>query len=81
MIKDEQEALKRLTDAGFDREALTNTKIKGIGDLERTVGKKPLAVLLDGVIVKPQGAPTLAPENDKREPIQPTLDMFEELNS
>jgi hypothetical protein len=81
VIKDEQEALKRLTDAGFDREALTNTKIKGIGDLERTVGKKPLAVLLDGVIVKPQGAPTLAPENDKREPIQPTLDMFEELNS
>ena len=81
VIKDEQEALKRLTDAGFDREALINTKIKGIGDLERTVGKKPLTVLLDGVIIKPQGAPTLAPESDKREPIQPTLDMFEELNS
>lgn len=81
VIKDEAEALKRLTKAGFDREALINTKIKGIGDLERTVGKKPLTVLLDGVIVKPQGAPTLAPESDKREPIQPTLDMFEELNS
>lgn len=81
VIKDEAEALKRLTDAGFDREALINTKIKGIGDLERTVGKKPLAVLLDGVIIKPQGAPTLAPESDKREPIQPTLDMFEKLNS
>jgi hypothetical protein len=81
VIKDEAEALKRLTDAGFDREALINTKIKGIGDLERTVGKKPLTVLLDGVIIKPQGAPTLAPESDKREPIQPTLDMFEELNS
>ena len=81
VIKDEAEALKRLTEAGFDRETLINTKIKGIGDLERTVGKKPLTVLLDGVIVKPQGAPTLAPESDKREPIQPTLDMFEELNS
>lgn len=81
VIKDEAEALKRLTEAGFDREALIDTKIKGIGDLERTVGKKPLTVLLDGVIVKPQGAPTLAPESDKREPIQPTLDMFEELNS
>lgn len=81
VIKDEAEALKRLTEAGFDREALINTKIKGIGDLERTVGKKPLTVLLDGVIIKPQGAPTLAPESDKREPIQPTLDMFEELNS
>lgn len=81
VIKDEAEALKRLTEAGFDREALIDTKIKGIGDLERTVGKKPLTVLLDGIIVKPQGAPTLAPESDKREPIQPTLDMFEELNS
>lgn len=81
VIKDEAEALKRLTEAGFDREALINTKLKGIGDLERTVGKKPLTVLLDGVIIKPQGAPTLAPESDKREPIQPTLDMFEELNS
>lgn len=81
VIKDEAEALKRLTEAGFDRETLINTKIKGIGDLERTVGKKPLTVLLDDVIIKPQGAPTLAPESDKREPIQPTLDMFEELNS
>lgn len=81
VIKDEAEALKRLTEAGFDREALIDMKIKGIGDLERTVGKKPLTVLLDGVIVKPQGAPTLAPESDKREPIQPTLDMFEDLNS
>ena len=81
VIKDEAEALKRLTEAGFDREALINTKIKGIGDLERTVGKRPLTVLLDDVIIKPQGAPTLAPESDKREPIQPTLDMFEELNS
>lgn len=81
VIKDEAEALKRLTEAGFDREDLINTKIKGIGDLERTIGKKPLTVLLDDVIIKPQGAPTLAPESDKREPIQPTLDMFEELNS
>lgn len=80
VIKDEAEALKRLTEAGFDREALINTKIKDIGDLERTVGKKPLMVLLDGVIIKPQGAPTLAPESDKREPIQPTLDMFEKLS-
>lgn len=81
VIKDEAEALKRLTEAGFDRETLINTKIKGIGDLEQIVGEKPLTVLLDGVIIKPQGAPTLARESDKREPIQPTLDMFEELDS
>lgn len=81
VIKDEAEALKRLTEAGFDREALINTKIKGIGDLERLVGKKPLATTLDGLIVKPQGLPTLVPESDKREELSPTIDDFEELNS
>lgn len=81
VIKDEAEALRRLTEAGFDREALVSTRMKGIGDLERTVGKKPLAVLLDGVIARPPGAPTLAPESDGREPVQPVLDMFGEPGS
>ena len=62
-------------------EDITNSKLKGIGDLERLVGKKPLAATLDGLIVKPQGLPTLAPESDKREELSPTIDDFEELNS
>ena len=45
------------------------------------VGKKPLAATLDGLIVKPQGLPTLAPESDKREELSPTIDDFDGLNS
>lgn len=81
VIKDEEEAVKRLSDLGFDPDSLKNHKLKGIGDLEKMVGKRPLAVALDGIIIKPKGAPTLALESDKRESIQPTIGMFDKLNS
>ena len=81
VITDEEEAVKRLSELGFEPDSLKNHKLKGIGDLEKMVGKKPLAVTLDELIVKPKGAPTLALESDKREAIQPTIDMFDELNS
>lgn len=81
VITDEEEAVKRLSELGFDPDSLKNHKLKGIGDLEKMVGKRPLAAALDGIIVKPKGAPTLALESDKREAIQPTIDMFDELNT
>ena len=81
VINDTETAIERLKAIGFSTEDVTNSKLKGIGDLERLVGKKPLAATLDGLIVKPQGLPTLAPESDKREEISPTIDDFEELNS
>lgn len=81
VINDTEAAIERLKAIGFSTEDVTNRKLKGIGDLERLVGKKPLATTLDGLIVKPQGLPTLAPESDKREALSPTIDDFEELNS
>lgn len=81
VINDTETAIERLNAIGLSTEDITNHKLKGIGDLERLVGKKPLAVILDGLIVKPQGLPTLAPESDKREELSPTIDDFEELNS
>lgn len=81
VITDEEEAVKRLSELGFEPDSLKNHKLKGLGDLEKMVGKRPLAVTLDELIIKPKGAPTLAPESDKREAIQPTIDMFDQLNS
>lgn len=81
VITDEEEAVKRLSDLGFDPDSLKNHKLKGIGDLEKMVGKRPLTVTLDGLIIKPKGAPTLVPESDKREAIEPTIGMFDELNT
>ena len=81
VINDTETAIERLKAIGLSIEDVTNRKLKGIVDLERLVGKKPLAATLDGLIVKPQGLPTLAPESDKREELSPTIDDFDELNS
>ena len=48
------------------RSKFTATKLKGLGDLEKLVGKAKFEPLLGSLIVKPQGAPTLVPLTDKR---------------
>lgn len=80
-ITDEEKAVEILVGMGYAEEELRNHKLKGIGDLEKKVGKKALAVSLGNILVKPKGAPTLALESDKREAIQPTIDMFDETNT
>lgn len=80
-ITDEEKAVEILVGMGYTEEELKNHKLKGIGDLEKKIGKKALAVSLCDILVKPKGAPTLAPESDKREELSPTIDDFDELNS
>jgi len=43
-----------------------NIKLKGIGDIEKLMGKKRFQTILGDFIVRPQGKPTLAPETDGR---------------
>lgn len=64
---DEQEAIKKLKKKGFKASELTNTKIKGIGDIEKLVGKVDFENLK--LTVKPEGKPALVPESDKRPPM------------
>lgn len=51
----------------FEPEQFLNQKLKGIGDLEKLLGKPKFNELLNPLTVKPAGAPTLVDENDKRE--------------
>lgn len=51
---------------GVSEDQVYNTKLKGISDIEKLVGKKIFAEKLSDVVVKSQGAPTLVPESDKR---------------
>ena len=64
VISDETKAIEALDQAGFTPDSVT--RIKGITELEEQIGKKRLAELLDGLLIKPQGKPVLAPESDKR---------------
>ena len=63
---DEEKAAAALIAAGLDAESVYQRKLRTITDLEKTVGKKRVAEVLGDLIVKPPGAPTLAPESDKR---------------
>jgi len=50
----------------YESEDFTNTKLKGIGDIEKLVKKANFEGLLGRFIIKPEGAPTLVPDSDKR---------------
>lgn len=65
-ITDEKLAAKKLKDAGFKPSTYYERRFATITALEKLVGKKELAEILDDLIEKPQGKPTLAEASDKR---------------
>lgn len=69
-ITDEAEAVTRLLQAGCPPEKIM--RLRGLTDLESYLSKETLATVLDGLIVKPEGKPTLVPDSDKREPLPTT---------
>lgn len=73
VISDQDKADALLKAKGFTDADIYNMKLKGLGDLEKLVGKKSFDEVLSSVITKPPGKPTLAPESDKR----PELNLLE----
>ena len=63
---DELKAAEALVAEGYNREDITETKLLSPSQMERVLGKKKAADLLEPLIERAQGAPTLAPANDKR---------------
>lgn len=70
---DEEKVVEAAQAAGykdiFDRKLITITK------MERLMGKETFNEVLGGLIVKPQGKPTLVPESDKRTAIDAGLEF------
>lgn len=63
---DEKEVVKKLTDLGFERSKFMVEKLENLTKVEKLLGKKDFFSKLEGMVIKPQGSPTLAPESDKR---------------
>lgn len=63
---DEKKVTERLVKLDFKPDQFEISKLAGIGVVEKLLGKKDFYKELNELVVKPQGAPTLAPESDKR---------------
>ncbi len=76
-ITDIDGAFEVLKKEGYDEAMLYERKPITLTELEKLVTKKKLEELIGGMIDKPRGKPTLAPESDKRKPYAPDLkEMF-----
>ena len=62
----EDDVARVLTGAGFTAEEITETKLLSPAAMDKAIGKKKAAELLEVFIERSPGAPTIAPENDKR---------------
>ncbi len=63
---DAQKVIKALQKEGFKDLQILKSDIKGIGDIEKLLGKVKFRDVLSDLVMKPPGKPNLVPESDKR---------------
>ena len=63
---DELQVADVLKGAGYSMEDYTETKLRSPAEMDKAIGKKKVAELLTDMIDRAPGAPTIAPESDKR---------------
>ena len=64
----EDKVAEKLKAEGYAEATIYEKVLLGITKMEKAIGKKLFADLLGDLVVKPAGAPTLAPETDTRKP-------------
>ena len=72
---DDEKVAEAVKAAGYDP---YEQKLLGITAMTSLMGKKKFEEVLGGLLVKPQGKPTLVPESDKRPPMNVASDDFKE---
>jgi len=79
IYKDSDAVAKEVVKAGFDEAMIYKRELIGITDMEKLLTKKKFNEILKDLVIKPQGAPKLVPETDKRAEFKPNIkNEFEE---
>jgi hypothetical protein len=76
---DQDAVAQRLAEAGIPGEVIYERSLLGITAMEKAIGKKQFAELLDDLVVKPQGKPALVPVDDKRPAISSVASAAEDF--
>ena len=71
---DELAVAQALKDAGYQINDITETKLLSPAAMDKSIGKNKVTDLLEGLISRSPGAPTIVPDTDKR----PQLDRLAE---
>ena len=74
-------AAKILENTSFTEDNIYIKKLRGISDMEKLMGKKQFNTVLEGLIIKPQGKPTLVNSDDKRPELNTTANAAEDFKN
>ena len=77
---DQDAVAAKLVEAGIPEEVIYERSLLGITAMEKAVGKKVFAQVLDGLIIKPEGKPTLVPVSDKRPALASAASAVEDFS-
>lgn len=72
---------KVIENTDFTEDDIIIKKVKGITDMEKLLGKKQFGTILDGLVVKPQGKPTLVHSEDKRPELNTSAKAAEDFEN
>jgi hypothetical protein len=77
---DDLEVAEALKASGYSQEDITKTEVLSVAAMEKALGKKRVAELVGGQILTYTGAPTVAPESDKRPKYDQAAETIKDLN-
>lgn len=80
-VVNHEETIRILVELGFQEDQVSVRKAKGVGDLEKLVGKDKFEEVLmePGYVRKGDGSPSLVPVDDKREAVGPETSAQEDF--
>ena len=80
-VTDDTAAIQHLIDRGYKAEQVANFKAKGIGELEKLIGKKDFPAVMGDYLAKSRGKESLVPESDGRAAISPATQAADDFKA